>query len=211
MKKIVIIGAGGHGKVVLDILENIKRESFDDIEIVGFLDDGETGNVHGYKIIGKTNFIQELSDNDTYFIIAIGSNSIRKVISEKYHDINWYTAIDPSAIISAKVLIKEGTVVMPRAVINIDAEVGMHSIINTGAIVEHDCIIKDFVHVSPGALITGGCKIDNLVHIGAGAVLNPLVEVCSHTVVGSGAIVIKNLDISGIYVGIPSKKIKSLE
>lgn len=211
MKKVIVVGAGGHGKVVLSVLEKIKRSKIDDIEIFGFLDDGNKKNIHGYEVLGKVSCIKDVADKNTYFILAIGSNKIRKMIFEKYKEANWYTAIDPSAIVSSNVIVKEGSVVMPGAIINIDTVVGIHSIINTGSIVEHDCQIGNFVHLSPASVITGGCIVGDLVQVGAKSVLNPMVEICSNVLVGSGTVVNKNIDTSGVYVGVPSRKIKDME
>lgn len=148
-KKVVIIGAGGHGKVIADIVEKSKDE------ILGFLDDNiEVGeNIVGqYKVIGRIDYISSIqgSKEDIEFIIAIGDNKKREEISKKYNS-KFYTAVHPSAQMGLDVRIGNGTVIMANTVINSATKIGNHCIINTGSIIEHDNLIDDFVHVSPNA------------------------------------------------------------
>ena len=149
-KKVVIIGAGGHAKVIADIIE----KSGD--EIVGFLDDNKeigTTIINEYKVIGDLNnrFTMAVTKENLEFIIAIGDNKKREEISHS-PNLKFYTAIHPSAQIGLDVEIQEGTVIMANACINSSAKIGKHCIINTGAIIEHDNIIEDFVHISPNAI-----------------------------------------------------------
>ena len=200
MKKVIIIGAGGHGKVVADII----RKSGD--EVLGFLDDGkETGSdFYGSKILGKVHEATEF--NDAEFIIAIGNNSVRKMLSKM--PLEYYTAIHPSAIIAEGAEIGEGSMITAGAVINSDAVVGRHTIINTCSVVEHDCLVADFAHISPGAVVCGTAKIGECVWIGAGAVVRNNVSVCNRAMIGAGAAAVKDIIETGVYVGVPAKKIK---
>ena len=193
MKEVVIIGAGGHGKVVADIVR-----ANDDL-VVGFLDDAGKGE----KIIGKVSDCVNFSDK--YFIIGIGNNSVRKKIAESYPNLMWYTAIHPSAVVSETAKIEEGAVVGAKAVINADASVGRHSIINTAAVIEHDNTIGDFCHISPGAILCGTVKVGECTHIGAGAVVKNNISIGDNITVGIGAAVVKNLTAEGVYAGVPAK------
>ena len=197
-KKVVIIGAGGHGKVIADIV----RKNGDTVEC--FLDDAYTEEIdfYGSKILGKTEKHKDFSD--CYFIVAIGNNGIREKIVNMLN-CKWYTAIHPSAQISESVKIGKGTCVMANSVINADTIIGMHAIINTGSIIEHDCKIGDFSHVSPSATVCGVTTIGNRVWIGAGATIKNVLTVCDDTIVGVGAAVIHNIDNPGTYVGAPAK------
>lgn len=165
-EKVVIIGAGGHAKVIADIV--IRSND----ELIGFLDDNiskETNIIENYKVIGTIKDAKELQQNDKKikFIIGIGNNDIRKRISEEY-SLQYYTAIHPSAIIGLNARIEEGTVVMANSIINPDSKIGKHCIINTGTIVEHENTIEDYVHLSPSVTLSGNVKVAKLVHIGTG-------------------------------------------
>lgn len=208
--KIVVLGAGGHAKVVADII--IKTKNI----LIGFLDDkvtiGKTIIKHNNqesKVIGKINDSIKLYEQhkDLEFIIAIGSNYSRKNLSNKYN-LPYITLIHPSADIGINVKIGEGTVIMPNAIINPGTKVGKHCIINSGAVIEHDNIIEDFVHVSPNATLCGTVKIGEMTHIGAGCTVKNNIEICGGCVVGAGSVVVKNILEKGTYIGVPSKRME---
>ena len=205
-KNVIIIGAGGHAKVIADIIE----KSGD--EIVGFLDDNKelgTTVINNYKIIGDLNnrFTMAVTKKDVEFIIAIGDNRKREEISHS-PNLKFYTAIHPSAQIGLDVEIQEGTVVMANSCINSSAKIGKHCIINTGAVVEHDNIIGNYVHISPNVALGGSVKIDECTHIGIGATVKNNITVFKNCTIGAGAVVVKNIEEEGTYVGVPQKKIK---
>lgn len=202
-KKVVIIGAGGHAKVIADIV--IKSQDI----LLGFLDDNvEVGKkiICNYEILGKIEECLQLKEQENIeFVIAIGNNDIRKQISNKYK-LKYYTAIHPTAQIGLDVKIQEGTQVMANACINSSAKIGKHSIINTGAIIEHDNIIKDYVHISPNVSLGGTVKVGKNTHIGIGATVKNNIEICNNCIIGAGAVVVKNIVEAGSYVGIPARK-----
>lgn len=203
-RKVVIIGAGGHAKVIADIVEKSK-----DI-LVGFLDDNiEKGKnvICNYKVIGKIEECLEIKkqNNNIEFIIGIGSNEIRKEIVNKYR-LKYYTALHPSAQIGLDVKIEKGTVVMANACINSGVKIGQHSIINTGAIIEHDNIIENYVHISPNVALGGTVKIGENTHVGISAVVKNNISICSDSTIGAGAVVVNNIEEGGIYIGIPAHK-----
>lgn len=199
MNRIIIIGCGGHGKVIADIAV---KNGYKDIS---FIDDNTKGECIGFPVIGTINDIESFCDGRTDFIIGIGNNYTRKFIAEKY-DINWTTLIHPSAQIAINVSIGNGTVVMAGAVINTCASIGKHCIINTGSIVEHDNKLCDYVHISPNGALGGTVKVGESTHIGIGAVVKNNIDICSNCVVGAGAVVVKNIENSGIYIGVPARK-----
>lgn len=198
MNKLVIIGAGGHGKVIADIA---LKNGYTDI---CFVDDNATGECMGFQIIGATSSIVRLNDGKTDFVIAIGNNEIRKQIAERYA-VNWVKLIHPSSQIATNVTIGEGTVVMAGAIVNPCTTIGAHCIVNTGAIVEHDNQIGDYVHISPGAALGGTVSVGNVTHIGIGATVKNNISICSDSVIGAGAVVVKNITRSGAYIGVPAK------
>ncbi len=206
-KKVVIIGAGGHAKVIADMIE----KSGD--EIVGFLDDNKkkgTTIIKEYKVLGDFNnrFPLAIANSDYEFIIAIGDNKKREEISHS-PNLKFYTAIHPSAQIGLDVEIKEGTVIMANACINSSAKIGKHCIINTGAIIEHDNIIEDFVHISPNVALGGTVKIGKNTHVGIGSIIKNNITICENCKIGAGAVVVKDIKEEGTYVGVPAKGIKN--
>lgn len=196
LKKLVIIGASGHGKVIADIAV---RNGYKEIV---FLDDDETIiECAGFPVVGKTSEAKYIEGDK---IVAIGNAKIRGRIQGELNNI--VTLIHPTAVISRRVEIGEGTVVMAGAVINSDAVIGKGCIINTGASVDHDCRIADFVHVSVGAHVAGTCVIGDRTWIGAGATVSNNVNICGDCMFGAGAVVIKDIEKPGTYIGCPAKE-----
>lgn len=201
-KSVVIIGASGHGKVIADTV----LKSGD--KVVGFLDDGvkKGTQIVGFSVLGKTEDYKNYADCE--FVIAIGDSYIREKIANEL-PVKWYTAIHPTAVISSlDVEIGEGTVVMANAVINSSAKIGKHCIINTGAIVEHDNVLEDYVHLSPNVVLSGIVKVGKSTHIGAGSCTKQVLNIASDCVFGAGSVIVKDITESGIYAGVPVRKIK---
>ena len=198
MNRLVIIGAGGHGKVIADI--SMKCGYTD----ICFLDDHAVGMCMGFPIAGTSAELVLMNDGATDFVIAVGSNATRRKIAERFH-VNWVTLIHPSAWIAADVTIGQGTVVMAGAMINPSARVGAHCIINTGSIVEHDNVLEDYVHISPRAALAGTVRIGEETHVGIGAVVRNNITICSNCTIGAGAVVVKDITKSGTYIGVPAR------
>ena len=198
MNRLIIIGAGGHGRVIAD---NALKNGYADI---CFVDDRATGTVMGFPIIGTSAAVAQLDDGRSDFVIGIGSNAARRMIAEEY-DVNWVTLIHPSAQIAINVSLGKGTVVMAGAIINACVTTGSHCIINTGAIVEHDNVLEDYVHISPKAVLGGTVHIGENTHIGIGAVVKNNTDICDHCIVGAGAVVVKDIVDAGVYVGVPAQ------
>lgn len=196
LKKLIIIGASGHGKVIADIAV---KNGYEDIV---FLDDNESVlECAGYPVIGKTSQAAKM-DGDK--IIAIGNAEVREKIQK---NIKVITLVHPDAVISRRVEIGDGTVVMAGAVINSDTVIGDGCIINTGASVDHDCKIGNFSHISVGTHIAGTCVIGDRTWIGAGATVSNNVKICCDSMIGAGAVVVNDIDVCGTYVGVPAKLI----
>lgn len=193
-RKVIIIGAGGHGRVIGDIV-HANGDKF-----LGFIDDDLCKNVLG-----------SISDYDKYsdaeFIIGIGNAEIREKISDI--PVKWYTAIHPSAIVPPTAVIEEGTAVMPNSVINADSTIGRHSIINSSAVVEHDNKIDDFVHIYVGAKLGGNVSIGKKTWVGIGATVINNISICENCMIGAGAVVVRSIDERGKYVGVQARAIIS--
>ncbi|MCL2392560.1 MAG: acetyltransferase [Oscillospiraceae bacterium] len=198
-KEYIILGAGGHGAVIADILT---KRSF---TIKGFLDDGVAVGtvVMGVKVLGKINLCVNYSE--CMFIIGVGNNAIRKQIAETY-SLEYGSAIHPSAIIGDQVKIGRGSVLMAGCVVNPRTSIGQHCIVNTSASLDHDNTVGDFVHVSPGAVSGGDVRIGAGTHIGIGACVRNGISICSDVVIGAGAVVVKSITEPGVYIGVPAKR-----
>ncbi|WP_299626051.1 acetyltransferase [uncultured Tenacibaculum sp.] len=201
-RQVYLYGASGHGKVIRDIAVKCN------IDIVAFVDDNPKSSTLLNIPILNTDYLVDI--NNIEFVISVGNNRIRKIISEKLNKIG-NAIVDPSALISDFVTIENGTVVMPSVVINSDTNIGAHVILNTGAIVEHDCNIGDFAHISPNATITGGVSIGEGTHIGAGAIVIPGVKIGKWVTVGAGAVIINDIPDYTTIVGNPGRIIKQKE
>lgn len=196
MKKLIIIGAGGHGKVCADIAKIIGYNVY-------FLDDNQKANLN---IIGNISEYTKYLDCD--FFVAIGNNTIRrKIFTEIFENNgNIISLIHPQSVLSASVTIGKGSVVMPGVVINSCTEVGIGAIINTCSSVDHDCTIGNFSHISVGAHIAGTVSVASEVFVGAGATIINNVSICSNCTIGAGAVVVGDITDSGTYIGLPAKK-----
>lgn len=207
MKEIILLGAGGHAAVILDILK-AQIANGEKIKIKGLLDDANKTECMGYPVLGSTLEANDFNEENTYFIIAVGSNEIRYNLSEKYGHLKFFTAIHPSVIIGSQVQIGDGTVVMPNVVINANSQIGQHVIINTGVIVEHDNWIGDHVHLAPNATLCGTVRVKTLTHIGAGTTVIQGRTVGRQSIIGAGATVITDIPDGVVAVGTPAKVIK---
>lgn len=191
-----LYGASGHAKVIIEILELIN------IQVTGLFDDNpEITGLLDYKV---RRFNPDLLKQES-LIISIGDNATRKKVAELFDDSIFIQAIHPSAVISKRASIGNGTVVMANATINSEAKIGSHVIINTCASIDHDCIIGDYAHISPNATLAGNVTIGEGAWIGAGAVIIPGVKVGKWSVVGAGAVVLKNVQDEATVVGNPTR------
>lgn len=192
MKKIVIIGHGGHSKVIQDIVSMSKE-----LELVAILDDRyEERTIRDGVLYGPIRYGKELSlEEDTFLIIGIGNNKSRKNVVHKLAlpKERYITLIHESAIVSPKARIENGTVVMARSVLQADSTIGSHVILNTGSIVEHDNIVRDYAHLSPGTILTGNVTIGEGTHIGAGTVIIPSCTVGDWCIIGAGSTVTREI------------------
>lgn len=203
MKRIILIGASGHGKVCAEIAKLTNRYN----EIL-FLDDNPLEKkCNGYDVIGTTINFNEYVRDDTDFFISIGNAEIRKDIQEKIVKAggNIATLIHPNVVISCDTQICEGTVVMAGSVINACSLIGKGCIINTASSVDHDCIIGDYCHIAVGAHICGTVNVGAMTWIGAGATVINNVSIIDNCIVGAGAVVVKDIEIKGKYLGVPAR------
>lgn len=205
MEKIILIGDGGHSKVIQDIIHELN-----DVEIRAILDDRyhETTLIDGVTY-APLQFLDEINIEQFKFCLAIGHNETRKNLSKSLNipTERFATLIHPKAIISRTANIQNGTVVMAGAVVNANTEIGNHCIINTNAVVEHDNKLHDYVHISPNATLAGTVSVGTGSQIGAGATIIQNKHVGKWCIVGAGGVVTRSVDDSLTVVGIPAKAI----
>ena len=203
-KKLILIGASGHGKVVADIA--IKKG----YEILGFLDDNpEVKDVMGFPVLGKVADAEQFIGN-TEMCVTIGNAQIRSRIMTELlgKGAMFPVLIHPNAVIGMNVELGAGTVVMAGAVINPCVIIGKGCIVNTCASVDHDCVLEDYVHVSVGARIAGTVHMGMNTWIGAGATVKNNVNVCGDCMIGAGAVAVKDIEEVGTYIGVPARRTK---
>ena len=201
MKDLIIIGAGGHGRVIADIAQKIGL-----YENIAFLDDGNMKESMGLPIYGKVSDMEKYISTADIFV-AIGNNQIREALTEKLISLeaNVPTLIHPSAIIGACVEIGVGTAIMAGTVINPCSKIGKGVILNTCSSVDHDCIIQDYCHIAVGVHIAGTVCLNKNILVGAGATIKNNVNICTECIIAAGAVVVKDIMENGTYIGVPAK------
>jgi sugar O-acyltransferase (sialic acid O-acetyltransferase NeuD family) len=207
LRRIILLGAGGHGRVVLDALR-----SYADVEVLGFIDaDPTVRQVDGASVIGDDTKLGSLRGlGITHGVVTVGSvqpSARRAELFEKLRAAGLAGAIviHPSATVAPSAEIGEGSVVLARSVVNPGARVGRNVILNTGAIVEHDCVIGDHVHVSPGAVLGGGSHVGEGSHVGISACVVQGIRVGERVLVAAGAVVVRDIPDGWRVAGVPAK------
>jgi sugar O-acyltransferase (sialic acid O-acetyltransferase NeuD family) len=197
--KYVLYGASGHAKVVFEIADAISQN------IAAIIDD-KPSSFHDFfqqKIVDAKLFNSE----NCKFLISIGNNQVRQVLSHKINQ-QFFTLIHPSTTISNSSKIGDGTVIMAGVIVNASVEIGNHCIINTAAVIEHDCTINDYVHICPNATLAGNVTIGEGSQIGVGAKVIQGVKIGKWSIIGAGAVVTQDIPDNCTAVGIPAKPIK---
>lgn len=209
MSKLLILGAGGHGKVVAEIATKMKKWNE-----IAFLDDNEKlKEVNRYKVIDKINSYKSYKEIYKNAFVAIGNNQLRLKLIENLLDegFNIPVLIHPFTAISSNVSIDKGTVIMPGAVINANTVIGKGCIINTSVSIDHDCTLSDGVHISPGVHVGGTVSIGTCTWICIGSSISNNVEIGNNVVIAAGAAVVKNVPNNVLVAGVPADFKKNLE
>lgn len=205
-KKVVVIGAGGHAKVIVDILQ--QNNEYD---IVGMVDKCQMPGFWGIPVIGTDSDLPQIfAEGIGHAFVAIGSNKIRQSVSKIVEKVGFQmiNAISKHAIVSPYCKIGKGVAVMSGAVINGDTFLGDGCIVNTSASIDHDCTIESYVHVAPGTNVAGGVRIRSGSFIGVGSrIIDGIIIGCNVTV-GAGTVVIHDIEENCTIVGSPARKIR---
>lgn len=196
---LIIVGAGGHARVVLAALS--------DSPVAGWVTpDHPPGAVlDGVPVLGGDALLTSRSEPAH---AAIGDNARRRAVVERAGPRAWRAIVSPHAIILGPVEIGEGAFIGARAVLQPGVRIGRHAIVNTGAIVEHDGAVGDFAHIAPGAVLAGGVSVGEGALVGAGAVVTPGVAIGRDAVVGAGAVVVRDVADGVTVVGNPARPVE---
>jgi sugar O-acyltransferase (sialic acid O-acetyltransferase NeuD family) len=212
MQPIFVFGAGGHAKVVLDIIERQER-----YRVIGLIDRTEKvgSALWNYRVLGDEAFVPSMIPNVSGGIIAVGDNATRAQITERIQKViptlHFVTAIHPSAQVGRDVSIGAGTVIMAGCVINPGTKIGRGAIINTGATIDHENVVGDFASVGPGVTTGGMVTIGDFTAIGLGANIIHGRTIGEHSVLGAGATVIRDIPPRCVAYGTPAKPVRNRE
>lgn len=207
MEKLIIIGAGPHSEVIVDIIEQCHQ-----YEIVGLTDQKE-GAVFGHPILGNDSILPDLLDEGVHnAFVAIGNNRLRKLAftNVEHMGFNLINVISPDAFVSKYAVLERGIAIMRHAIINTNVHIGTGAIINTNASIDHDCDIGCFAHIAPGCAVSGSTLIGDNTILGTGTNVIDNIHIGHDVIIGSGAAVVKNIPDYCEAVGVPAKVIKKL-
>jgi len=210
-EKVIIIGGGGHAKVLIDCLQLSKAK------IIGITDiNSNVSNSYfrDVEVIGTDEVIFQYMPKDILLVNGlgfIGKLNHREAVYEQFKNKGYRFAIviHPSAVISFDVVLSEGVQIMAGSVIQPDCVIGANSIINTKVAIDHDCTIAENVHIAPGAVLCGNVTIGHSVFIGAGTTIIPGVTIGSNSIIGAGALVNKYIPANTKAFGVPAKVVST--
>lgn len=203
MTRALVVGAGGHAKVVADIL------LCQGMEVLGFLDDDPKtwGTIRlGLRVLGSISAYQDYGCD--LLAIGIGDNLARQGVVERLGAAGgqmWCNAIHPAAVVAQSVRLGRGVAIAAGAIVNPDTVIGDYAIINTGATVDHDCEIGAYAHIAPGAHLSGGAVVGRGVLLGIGSCVAPLKSIGDWAIVGAGAAVVRDIPSRVVAKGVPAR------
>lgn len=204
----IIIGAGGHGKVVLDILRSARKPKY---EPVGWLDANASlhgTDISGLPVLGGINLLAKLRQQKIkHAIVAIGDNRVRLgyARSVKEAGLELINAIHPAATVSKSAHLGKNLVIAANAVIAAEARISDSVIINTSAVVDHECEVGDAAHICPTVALGGRVRVGTCAFIGIGSKVLPCLTIGDSAIVGAGAVVIADVPSESTVVGVPAK------
>lgn len=206
--RLVVVGAGGHGKVVVATALEAG------VDVVAILDDAPAkwgSNLLGVPVLGPVVSFGKFCREGFRFVLAVGENRLRKKLSFLMAGVAWATLVHPKAYVHSTATLGEGTVVFAGAVVQPSAQIGRHAIVNTGAVVEHDCRVGDWAHLASGVRLAGGVEVEEGAFLGAGAVVIPGKRVGKWSIVGAGGVVVRDIPDLSLASGVPARVERSLQ
>jgi sugar O-acyltransferase (sialic acid O-acetyltransferase NeuD family) len=208
LKDLYIVGAGGFGREVAWLVERVNAVE-PTWNLKGFIDDNiiVQGTLQDeYPVVGGCDYLFGI-EQEIWIVCAVGAAKIRKKIIEKLKNcsnIKYATIVDPSVICSKRVTIGEGSIICAGTIITVDISIGNHVIINLDCTIGHDDIIHDFVTVYPSVNISGNVEVGECTELGTGMQIIQGRQIKADTIIGAGAVVVKDINISGTYTGVPA-------
>ena len=207
VRKVVVVGAGGHAKVVLEVLR-----AAGGFEVAGLVDPNPAqAEVLGVRVLGGDDILPGLrSRGVAAAVVALGSNRARERVGDGLRAMGFAlpAAVHPSALVSPSARIGDGAVVMARAVLGTLAAVGEFAIINTGAVVEHDNRIGRAAHVAPGVALAGSVTVGDRALVGVGSAVRPGIRIGADAVVGAGSAVVADVADGMSVGGVPARALR---
>lgn len=208
--RVVIIGAGGHGQVVADLLMRMNEQS-QRLELVGYLDDDpDLWNQHrlGLPVLGAIEQLPRLAHDAV--IIAIGDNARRRQIAERLGEMNETLIVGchPRSVVAPDVTVGRGAMLCANAVVNPGSVIGANVILNTSCSVDHHNQIGDYAHIAPGANLGGEVLVGEGALVGIGAVIMPWRRVGAWSIVGAGALVHEDVPEGATVIGVPARVLR---
>ena len=204
MSALLIIGAGGNGRVISDIAASLNRW-----ERIQFLDDAPdlAKQDPRFPVIGRCDDLENIIESFEDVVVGFGDNAMRSHWSERARTCGCElsTILAPTAVVSDRASLGAGSVVMPHAVVNAGVVTGISTLINTGATVDHDCQFGDSVHISPGANLGGAVQVGDRSWLGIGCSVRHSIRIGSDVLVGAGAAVVCDVQNSVTVVGVPAR------
>jgi len=215
VKRVVFIGAGGHGREIAEILKHQSQKE-PDLLPLGYIDDDRNlcGQVlHGLPILGDWEWFNGVDRKEVAVVCAVGSPRIVRSLTDRAADLGleFVSAISPSACISSSATLGRGVIIFPNTVVSIDCLLADYCVVNVGATISHDTRIGRYSNVNPGARLAGNVSIGEGCYVGMGASVIQGRSIGDWTVVGAGAVVTRDLPGNVTAVGVPAAIIKNNE
>lgn len=212
MEKMVIVGSGGFGREVEWLINRINKVK-PTYEVVGYADDGkENGESVGHStVIFNTDELSKTSEKYSV-AIAIGNTKVRKMLAEKLSTnthLKFPNLIDPSVIYDEEeTMLGKGNIICASTIMTVNIKIGNFNIINLDCTIGHDDVLNNYITIYPSVNVSGCVVVDDIVEIGTGTQIIQGLKICSNTIIGASAAVVKSIEESGTYIGVPVKRIK---
>jgi len=200
---LVLVGAGGHAKVVLELVRAAGR-----FNVIGYVDGRGAGSTLGVPILGGDDCLPDLLRGGIrHAFVAIGDNRVRRTVTERVLDLGFTipAVVSPVAVVSPSAAVGPGAAVMAGVTVNAEAVVAEGAVVNTNASIDHDCVVGRFAHCGPGTHLAGNVVVEEGAFLGVGVCAIPRTRIGAWSIVGAGAVVIDDIPAGVTAVGVPAR------